>query len=113
MRKAIVFLVLLMSSATAYAAFSVIGNGTCVTVGTTATELDDTSLPNDSDRYVLIHNESEDTPIRVGGQTVTASTGILVAPGEKFPSGDKLTGKNNFWAITASGEARVCVQEYK
>jgi len=91
-------------------AASVIGTGAAVTVGTTATVLDDPSI--DDQRYgrtlLLCVPEAAAGPIYVGSAQVTTSGGMPVHPGQCYSI--QLARGTRLYAIAASA-VQVRVQE--
>src|SRR5690606_4800743 len=91
-------------------AASVIGTGAAVTVGTTATVLDDPSI--DDQRYhrtlLVCVPEAAAGPIYVGSAHVTTSGGMPVHPGQCYAI--QLARGTRLYAIAAS-PVQVRVQE--
>lgn len=95
---------------TAASAASVVGAGATVTVGTTATALDDPSI--DDQRYgrtvLVCVPEAAPGPIYVGSAEVTVSGGMPVQPGQCYSI--QLARGTRLYAIAESA-VQVRVQE--
>lgn len=94
----------------AFAVTTKFGGGTAVTCGTTATALDDTSIPYTEPRWIVVSNPSSNVPIYIAGAGVTATTGTMLRPGETYFAGCVASG-TKLYCITASGTAQVSVVE--
>lgn len=95
----------------AAAAIVRIGTGTAVEVGTTATKLDDASVPNTGPRYIVVCNPSGNGLVHIGGASVTTANGLPLRPGDCWVSGDRVDPAVSVYAIAASTQT-VRVQEY-
>lgn len=88
------------------------GNGTSVECSTTAAPLDDTTIPNDQPRVVVVTNPSSSAPVRIGGAGVTAATGTELRSPGTYSTMDCIGAGVQLYCITASGTATVSVTEY-
>lgn len=110
MRYVWFFLLIALALPAPVLAASVIGKGAAVTVGTTATVLDDPSI--DDARYgrslLACVPEAAAAPVYVGSAAVTVEGGLPVPPGSCFSV--RLAAKTQLYAI-ASSPVEVRVQE--
>jgi hypothetical protein len=74
-----------------------------VTVTNAATQL----LPQNPGRTSALIENTSSTPIYVGTQNVTASTGFPLTQNQTI----KMTNPSSIWAITAAGSATAAVLE--
>lgn len=86
----------------AHARITKVGRGTAVSVMTSATALDDTSVSNQLPRYVTVCNLSSNGDVFIGDATVTTATGLPLGAGKCWYSGERVDADVQVYAIAAS-----------